>query len=189
MDTCIWRLLNFAVLSPLRRQAEAKTTISPFYLASLLSALCLRLRLNDLSENVLFLQSSLTYWLFYSIMVLFFFLPSTLSATHIRTVLTGNYAPENKLLPAQWTGWVNLVAIWDVLSSIYDGKIYQFFLMLVIVDTLIKHSSQLFESLVKSIFWGWGKMRKLKRTSTVISKAWRKAPKTKPQLYLVNLFW
>ena len=43
--------------------------------------------------------------------------------------------------------------------------------MLVIVDTLIKHSSQLFESLVKSIFWGWGKMRKLKRTSTVISKA------------------
>ena len=72
---------------------------------------------------------------------------------------------------AQWTAWINLVAIWDVLSSIYDGKIYQFFLMLVIVDTLIKHSFQLFESLVKSIFWGWGKMRKLKRTSTVISKA------------------
>ena len=120
-----------------------------------------------------------------------FFLPSTISATHIRTVLTGNYAPENNAtgIRAQWTGWINVVAIWDVLSSIYDGKIYQFFLMLVIVDTLIKHSSQLFESLVKSIFWGWGKMRKLKRTSTVISKAWRKAPKTKPQLYLVNLFW
>lgn len=33
--------------------------------------------------------------------------------------------------------------------------------MLVIVDTLIKHSFQLFESLVISIFWGWGKMRKL----------------------------
>lgn len=43
--------------------------------------------------------------------------------------------------------------------------------MLVIVDTLIKHSFQLFESLVKSIVWRWGKMGKLKRTSTVISKA------------------
>lgn len=40
-----------------------------------------------------------------------------------------------------------------------------------IVDTLIKHSFQLFESLVISIFWGWGKMRKLKRTLTIISKA------------------
>lgn len=43
--------------------------------------------------------------------------------------------------------------------------------MLVIVDTLIKHSFQLFESLVISIFWGWGKMRKLKRTLIIISKA------------------
>ena len=94
MDVCIWRLPNFSLSSPLRRQAEVKTTISRFILQKLARSARWSARTFEgkWSETVFFII------IFYIILLSFFiFVPSTFSGTQVRTVRTGSYAPGDNV--------------------------------------------------------------------------------------------